>query len=60
MGSNMQMDKGLHEKMCRDVSWISLLSGSNQRVPELAEAWVVCIWREEIREEKKKGNITPS
>lgn len=56
----MQMDKGLHEKMYRDVSWISLLSGSNQRVPELAEAWVVCIWREEIREEKNKGNIIPS
>lgn len=52
MGSKIWIGKGRQEKMCEDVNWIFLLSGSNQRVPELAEAWVVCIWREEKREGK--------
>lgn len=49
----MQIEKGLHEKMCQDIYWILLLSGSSQRVLELAEAWVVCIWKEG----KKKGKV---
>ena len=50
MGNEIQTDKGLNEKMWEDVNWVFLLSGSNQRVSELAESWVVCIWREGGRE----------
>lgn len=48
----MWADKGFNENMHDDVNWIFLLSGSKQRVSELPEAWVGCIWREEEREGK--------
>lgn len=63
MGNEIQTDKGLNEKMWEGVNWVFLLSGSSQRVSELAEAWVVCIWMEggrkggESQGERRKGNL---
>lgn len=37
------------------VHWIFLLSGSNQKMPELAEAWVVCVQRKEEEGGKSQG-----
>lgn len=52
MGSKMQICRGLNEKRCKDVNWIFLLSGSNQRLSELVGTWIVRIWRDEKREGK--------
>lgn len=46
--------------MWEDVNCIFLLSDSIQTVSDLAEAWVICMWREEERSGKsgrKEGKV---